>query len=174
VFDHCPRNLLTLSEVDASEVPTAAANSSRQPLKATTSSEGSPGASAPSSTTAGVAEECHAWLTLLQNHESRTVEWLVAFASGEERSRWRAAVTPARESTANPDERIYEDWDCPRVEAAVDIDGGGDDRLGMRRGDTANVLRKLSDSGKLTRFIRAWTGMRTLIIYAKMRCWQCF
>ena len=51
---HCPRNLVTLSPLD--------------------STDGLPGKAAVASEAASLA-----WMTLLQNHENKTVEWLVAF-----------------------------------------------------------------------------------------------
>ena len=35
------------------------------------------------------------WLTLLQNHENKTVEMLLSFSSDTERTRWVESVTPA-------------------------------------------------------------------------------
>ena len=55
-MDHCPRNLVTLSAQDAADSVLAGAAGKHL------SSEGS-----------------LAWITLLQNHENKTVEWLVAF-----------------------------------------------------------------------------------------------
>ena len=56
------------------------------------------------------------WLTLLQNHENKTVEMLLTFTSDLERTRWVEAVTPALPDTSASGERVYEQWDCPRVE----------------------------------------------------------
>ena len=39
------------------------------------------------------------WLTLLQNHENRTVELLLSFTTEQERGRWVEAVSPAPVST---------------------------------------------------------------------------
>ena len=57
------------------------------------------------------------------------------------------AVTPTQTS-ANPEEKIYEDWDCPRVESVEDYEAQDSDEIALRQGDTANVLRKMSDSGE--------------------------
>ena len=86
------------------------------------------------------------WLTLLQNHENKTVEWLVAFGSEVERRRWFEAVTP--QISENPEEKIYEEWDCPLVEAVVPFRARESDELALEVGEKANVLRKLSDSGE--------------------------
>ena len=58
------------------------------------------------------------------------------------------AVTPTQTS-ANPEEKIYEDWDCPRVESVEDYEAQDSDEIALRQGDTANVLRKMSDSGEI-------------------------
>ena len=68
------------------------------------------------------------------------------------------AVTPTQTS-ANPEEKIYEDWDCPRVESVEDYEAQDSDEIAIRKGDTANVLRKMSDSGEIcscpsNRFLR--------------------
>lgn len=36
-----------------------------------------------------------------------------------DRTRWVEAVTPR--SSDNPDERIYEEWDCPQVSSWISI-----------------------------------------------------
>ena len=70
-------------------------------------------------------------------------------SSDPERSSWMEAVTPTQTS-ANPEEKIYEDWDCPRVESVEDYEAQDSDEIALRQGDTANVLRKMSDSGELS------------------------
>ena len=81
------------------------------------------------------------WLTLLQNHENRTVEMLLCFTTEAERTRWVEAVTPC---TASDDtgtgERGYEQWDCPRVEITRSYPDQD-----LNTGDTVNVLRKTKD-----------------------------
>ena len=81
------------------------------------------------------------WLTLLQNHENRTVEMLLCFTTEAERTRWVEAVTPC---TASDDtgtgERVYEQWDCPRVEITRSFPDQD-----LNTGDTVNVLRKTKD-----------------------------
>ncbi len=49
----------------------------------------------------------------------------------------------------NPSEKIYEDWDCPLVEAVASIEAENSNELPLQKGDKANVLRKLSDSGMI-------------------------
>nr|XP_053644134.1 uncharacterized protein LOC128696802 isoform X2 [Cherax quadricarinatus] len=52
-------------------------------------------------------------MTMLQNHENKTVEMVVSCPMESDRTRWVEAVTPR--SSDNPDERIYEEWDCPQA-----------------------------------------------------------
>ena len=83
------------------------------------------------------------WLTLLQNQESRTLEMLLNFSSDWERERWVEALTPVMSEVAG--ERIYEQWDCPRVRAVSQHRPGGSEELEMVPGDSANVLKKTKD-----------------------------
>ena len=76
------------------------------------------------------------------------------------------AVTPIQTS-ANPEEKIYEDWDCPRVESVEDYDAQDSDELALRKGDTANVLRKMSDSGEFLSLPRpSCFGLSLVAVYA--------
>jgi len=83
------------------------------------------------------------WLTLLQNHENKTQEMLLSFCSESDRGRWMEAVTPA--SSQVPGEKIYEDWDCPKVEAIETYRPLQNDEIPLKKGETANVLKKTSD-----------------------------
>jgi neuronal guanine nucleotide exchange factor len=85
-------------------------------------------------------------MTLLQNHENKTVEWLVAFNTECERRRWIESFVS--QSSKNPEEKIYEDWDCPIVEAVVSVKPKDAGEISLEQGEKASVLRKLSDSGK--------------------------
>ena len=84
--------------------------------------------------------------TLLQNHEHKTIEWLLTFPTEAEKSQWIQLVTPDTESE-NPGEKIYQDWDCPLVEAVASIQPEASNEIPLQKGEKANVLRKLSDSG---------------------------
>ena len=75
------------------------------------------------------------------------------YSSDPERASWMEAVTPTQTS-ANPQEKIYEDWDCPRVESVEDYEAQDSDEIALRKGDTANVLRKMSDSGEYLSYLR--------------------
>ena len=71
------------------------------------------------------------------------------FSSDHSRVRWLEAVTPPQVSS-NPEEKIYEEWDCPKVMGVANYQAQDSDELTFNAGDTAKVLRKLSDSGKST------------------------
>ena len=90
--------------------------------------------------------------TMLQNHEHKTMEWLLIFPTESERTQWIELVTPPSTSPENPEEKIYEDWDCPLVEAVTSIEAENSNEVPLQKGDKANVLRKLSDSGTCTFF----------------------
>ena len=117
VLDYCPRNMLQITPLDSVEgVP--GLGESQQPGYAV-------------------------WLTLLQNQESRTLEMLLNFSSDWERERWVEALTPVMSEVAG--ERIYEQWDCPRVQAVSQHRPGHREELSVEPGDTANVLKKTKD-----------------------------
>ena len=47
-----------------------------------------------------------------------------------------------------PGEKIYEDWDCPRVEAVETYKPLQNDEINLKKGEIANVLKKTSDGQK--------------------------
>lgn len=49
----------------------------------------------------------------------------------------------------NPDEKLYEQWDCPQVIAKHSYVGLQPDELNLDPGDVVNVTRKMTD-GKTT------------------------
>ena len=117
VLDYSPRNLLQISPLDSVEgVP--GLGESQQPGYAV-------------------------WLTLLQNQESRTLEMLLNFSSDWERERWVEALSPVTSEV--PGETIYEQWDCPRVQAVSQHRPGRSEELEVEPGERANVLKKTKD-----------------------------
>ncbi|XP_069177972.1 serine-rich adhesin for platelets isoform X2 [Procambarus clarkii] len=82
-------------------------------------------------------------MTMLQNHENKTVEMVVSCPMESDRTRWVEAVTPR--SSDNPDERIYEEWDCPQVQAVHPYVGKQPDELSLEVSDVVNVLKKMAD-----------------------------
>lgn len=82
-------------------------------------------------------------MTLLQNHEGKMAEMLLSTVSESEKTRWIDALTPAVSS--NPEERIYEEWDCPQVQCRHAYIPEQPDELALEESDVVNVFRKLSD-----------------------------
>ncbi|XP_023328758.1 rho guanine nucleotide exchange factor 16 isoform X2 [Eurytemora carolleeae] len=80
------------------------------------------------------------WITLLQNSESRTQELLLSFNSASNRRAWADLLTPQPSQIAG--EKIYEDWDCPRVEANTNYTPENENEVGLEKGEVANVLKK--------------------------------
>jgi len=84
-----------------------------------------------------------AWLTLLQNNENKTQEMLVSFNLESDRSRWIEMVSPILSKV--PGEKIYESWDCPKIEAISNHEPTENDEIAICKGETANVLKKTND-----------------------------
>lgn len=82
-------------------------------------------------------------LTLLKNHERKTQEMVMCCGGESSRARWISALSPPVPS--NPDERLYEDWDCPQVCATHPYLASQPDELQLQNGDVINVLRKTVD-----------------------------
>lgn len=124
VVDYCPRNLVQMSTLlEDDKLPYGMANAKNIDLNQVV------------------------LFTMLQNHENKTIEWMLTFPTETEKTQWIELVTPNTTSPENPSEKIYEDWDCPLVEAVASIEAENSNELPLQKGDKANVLRKLSDSG---------------------------
>lgn len=59
------------------------------------------------------------------------------------RQRWLQAVSTP--TSSNPDETLYEEWDCPQVLANHTYTASQPDELSLQLGDVVNVLRKMAD-----------------------------
>lgn len=101
-------------------------------------------------------------MTLLENHEGKTVEMvlfplfclkyvyfddqlnsqIVSCPSETERERWLKVTEPL--SSENPDEKIYEQWDCPQVIAVHPYQALQPDELDLDIKDVVNVHRKMA------------------------------
>ena len=129
VVDYCPRNLVQMSDLleDESSTPM------RLPYGM--------------SSAKNLDLKQVVLFTLLQNHEHKTIEWLLSFNSEVEKSQWIQLVTPDTTSPENPGEKIYQDWDCPLIEATASVEPEASNEIPLQKGEKANVLRKLSDSG---------------------------
>ena len=130
VVDYCPRNLVQMSELLEEE---GSGNMPRLPYGM--------------SHAKNLDLKQVVLFTLLQNHEHKTIEWLLTFPTEAEKSQWIQLVTPDTTSPENPGEKIYQDWDCPLVEAVASIQPEASNEIPLQKGEKANVLRKLSDSG---------------------------
>ncbi|PSN52299.1 hypothetical protein C0J52_08549 [Blattella germanica] len=82
-------------------------------------------------------------LTMLQNHENKTVEMILSCPLESDRQRWLEAVSPP--VSENPNETLYEEWDCPQVRAIHSYVAHQPDELSLAVGDVVNVLRKTTD-----------------------------
>ncbi|XP_052821353.1 rho guanine nucleotide exchange factor 5-like isoform X2 [Mya arenaria] len=85
-------------------------------------------------------------LAMLENHEKKQVEMVLACNTTSDRARWVDAVTPVRGSDA---ERIYEEWDCPQVQCVKAYIAREPDELALDESDVVNVFKKLDDDGNL-------------------------
>ncbi|KAJ2952521.1 hypothetical protein O0L34_g6837 [Tuta absoluta] len=95
------------------------------------------------SSDSGAAQAKHALLlTLLENHEGRTVEMLMSCPSETDVSRWIEALVPP---TCADGEAVYAGWDCPQVAALYAYSPAQPDELQLTEGDIVNVTRKTSE-----------------------------
>ncbi|KAL1490260.1 hypothetical protein ABEB36_012985 [Hypothenemus hampei] len=83
------------------------------------------------------------FLTILENHEGKTVEYLFSCNCESDKERWVKALTPPK--SENPEEILYECWDCPQVSAIHSYTASQPDELALTKGDVINVLRKMDD-----------------------------
>lgn len=68
---------------------------------------------------------------------------MVSCPSETERQRWLQATTPP--TSDNPDETLYEHWDCPQVIVKHAYQALEPDELALDLGDVVNVSRKMID-----------------------------
>ncbi|EDW18493.1 ephexin-1 isoform X2 [Drosophila mojavensis] len=118
VFDYCPRSMLTLTSGDnLPQLPT-------KDIKDPTSKN-------------------LMLMTLLENHERKTIELVLSCPSVSDQQRWLEAMRPPEAET--PGEKLYESWDCPQVIAKHSYESDEPDVLQLELGDVVNVSRKLPD-----------------------------
>ncbi|XP_027845918.2 uncharacterized protein LOC114126222 [Aphis gossypii] len=82
-------------------------------------------------------------LTILENHEGKTVEMLLSCDSESSKKRWIEAMSPPISS--NPDETLYNEWDCPQVFSEHPYTAIQPDELSLQSGDIVKVLTKMND-----------------------------
>lgn len=63
--------------------------------------------------------------------------------SESDKERWIEALTPRK--SEDPDETVYECWDCPQVAAVHSYTASQPDELNLNKGDVINVTRKMAD-----------------------------
>jgi len=82
-------------------------------------------------------------LILLENHQKKHAEFLLACHTETERTRWIEAFTP--QGQGDSEDKIYESWDCPQVQATHEYTAQQPDELNLAAGEKINVLRKTAD-----------------------------
>uniref|UniRef100_A0A2H8U1M9 Ephexin-1 n=2 Tax=Melanaphis sacchari TaxID=742174 RepID=A0A2H8U1M9_9HEMI len=82
-------------------------------------------------------------LTILENHEGKTVEMLLSCDSESSKKRWIEAMSPPISS--NPEETLYNEWDCPQVFSEHPYVAVQPDELSLQNGDIVKVLTKMND-----------------------------
>ncbi|CAG2159281.1 unnamed protein product [Oppiella nova] len=82
-------------------------------------------------------------LILLNNHESKTVEYTIHFDLESDKLRWIEAVS--QPSSDDPNEVIYEEWDCPQVQCVRCYSARQTDEISLEETDVLNVCRKMKD-----------------------------
>lgn len=116
VIDYCPRNMIEVTELDNLEkFFEKPPEGCRNPFQ----------------------------LCIFQNHEHRMVEMIFSCTLESDRLRWTEALTPIK--SENPDERIYEEWDCPQVQVTHTYIAEQPDELSLEEADVVNVFRKMAD-----------------------------
>ncbi|CAG9759498.1 unnamed protein product [Ceutorhynchus assimilis] len=83
------------------------------------------------------------FLTVLENQDGKTIEYLLSCSSESDKERWNEALTPPK--SEDPEETLYECWDCPQVTAIHSYAASQPDELALTKGDVINVLRKMAD-----------------------------
>lgn len=64
--------------------------------------------------------------------------------SDSTRQRWLEA-TSSHLISDNPEEKLYEEWDCPQVSAVHSYTAVQPDELSLHAGDVVKVLKKTTD-----------------------------
>ncbi|XP_056634491.1 rho guanine nucleotide exchange factor 26 [Diorhabda sublineata] len=83
------------------------------------------------------------YLSILENQDKKVVNLLLSALTETDKERWIEAFSPPK--SENPDETLYECWDCPQVTAMHNYNACQPDELSLSRGDVMNVLRKMTD-----------------------------
>ncbi|XP_066932051.1 rho guanine nucleotide exchange factor 16-like isoform X2 [Clytia hemisphaerica] len=85
-------------------------------------------------------------LILLENANGKTVDYHFFLSTETDKTRWMEALSPPKSNTPTVEgESIYEEWDCPQVQAIHQYVAQQPDELTLMEGDVISVLRKLPD-----------------------------
>lgn len=68
---------------------------------------------------------------------------MLSCSSDSDQKRWLAVLSPPKSD--NPNEQLYEMWDCPQVRSEHRYVAQQPDELSLDVGDVVNVLRKTKD-----------------------------
>ncbi|EAT36215.1 AAEL011695-PA [Aedes aegypti] len=82
-------------------------------------------------------------MTLLEDHEGKTIEMIISCPSETKRERWFKMTESL--SSENPDEKIYEQWDCPQVVAIHPYQPLQPDALDLDITEVVNVHSKMAE-----------------------------
>uniref|UniRef100_A0AAR5QEM6 DH domain-containing protein n=2 Tax=Dendroctonus ponderosae TaxID=77166 RepID=A0AAR5QEM6_DENPD len=83
------------------------------------------------------------FLTVLENQDGKMIEYLLACSCESDKERWVEALTPPK--SEDPEETLYDCWDCPQVFAVHNYTASQPDELALAKNDVINVLRKMAD-----------------------------
>ncbi|XP_044732190.1 MATH and LRR domain-containing protein PFE0570w [Chrysoperla carnea] len=92
------------------------------------------------------------FLTILENQDKKTIEMLLSCGTATDKQRWYEAFIPP--ISQNPDEILYESWDCPQVIVLHKYIPQQPDELPLDTGDIVNVTTKMTDGWYLGERIR--------------------
>ncbi|XP_030631892.1 rho guanine nucleotide exchange factor 15 [Chanos chanos] len=100
--------------------------------------------SLPDESSTGSNENCFC-LTLLENHQGRSVERVLKAPTQSDMHRWMAAFPGPKDPDKEMDEVIYEDWDCPQVQCVERYVAQQADELNLEPTEIVNVIRKTNE-----------------------------
>jgi neuronal guanine nucleotide exchange factor len=90
------------------------------------------------------AGEKHAFLLiLLDNVDHHSEKYIFVAQNDTDKTRWMESL--ATPESQREDEKIYQTWDCPQVQAIYDYKAAQPDELSLERGDVVKVYRKMGD-----------------------------
>lgn len=82
---------------------------------------------------------------------------LLSCDSESSKKRWIEAMSPPISS--NPEETLYNEWDCPQVFAEHSYTAIQPDELSLQNGDIVKVLTKMNDGNHIFNKIKCITNI---------------